>query len=340
MKLFWRYISLVIFLFFLLSVLTSTYQPSTTQDNISIPFTPDIRKTVQEEIEQYEPEIILLGNSILEKGINLKLFEELTGIKTLKISEQGTTSAYYYLMIKNNIITARTYPKYLIIFFLENLLTRPDFAVTGDYQVLLDEIAGDDEQVLWQKAYANNQNSLVGNINNQLPILNERQTIQQMIIKSIKYELVDVFLNCDEVCLDTALNDTFRYSKMLPVNTQQDLDDIPVKNDDWDFLKKIDQSFLPDFIQMTKESGIHLILVREKKFTVNSHEDENFRSREYYADLERYLYYEGIPLLNFAYEPALNNPIYFTDISHLTESGRDIFTGLIAERLLALINQP
>jgi len=339
MQLLRRYFLLTVIGFFLLGWAVTFITPFDYPKIAPINFSPKIRKTVQTEIEELNPEILLLGNSVLEEGIDRDLFEKITKKTTIKVSEQGATSAYYYLMIKNNVITAKNPPKYLLLFFLDNLLTRPNFAVTGDYQIILDEIAGDNEQVLVQKAYLNQQNTLEGYFYNHYPIFGERQTVNNAIIDLLKYRLPHLFINCNKVCLDTSLNSAFRYSKMLPVNTQLDLDDVPSKNEEWEFGDHVQQSFLPDIIQMTRERGIELILIREKNHNISSIADESSRSRDYYQDMNEYLKTQGVPLLNFAYEPALRQDDYFFDISHLSKSGREVFTRLVAHKFLELINQ-
>lgn len=338
MQLFQRFIFLTVICFLILGWSISYYLPGKYPKLSPINFSPEIRKTVQFEIDEYEPEVLLLGNSVLEEGIDQVQFEKITAKKTMKVSEGGSTSAYWYLMIKNNITTAKNPPPYLLLFFLDNLLTRPDFAVMGDYMPIIDEIAGDQEQILLQKAYPNQINSLQGYLDSHYPIFGERETVKHKIIDPLKYVLPDTLLDCDKSCLDEALDSAFNASNMLIDIDQEDSIGVAKSNMEWDFPGQIDNSFLPDIIQLTRQSGITLILVREKSFYVSSISDETQDGKKYYADLNQYLIAQGVPLINFAYEPTITKNMFY-DSMHFNANGKEVFTRLVAEKFLELIKQ-
>jgi len=339
MQSFRRYIFLTIACFFLIRLAITFYLPIDYPKLSAVNFSPEIRKTVQTEIEQFNPEILLLGNSVLEEGIDQGQFEQITASRTMKVSEQGTTSAYWYLVIKNNIIAAKNPPKYILLFFLDNLLTRPDFAVMGDYMPIIDELAGDHEEILLQKAYPYQINSLEGYLDSHFPLFGERQTVANKIINLIKYGLPNRILNCDKPCLDHALDSAFESSRMLFNEIMRtDPDEASITDEEWDFSGQINKSFLPDIIQLTRESGINLILVREKSSYVETIDDETPQSEDYYRDLSEYLKSQGVPILNFAYVPVITKDMFY-DSMHFDASGRNVFTRLVAEGFLELINQ-
>lgn len=338
MQPFQRYLFLTIVCFFILGWAISFYLPNEYPKLSPINFSPEIRKTVQLEIDEYKPEVLLLGNSVLEEGIDQALFEQITAKQTMKVSEGGSTSAYWYLMVKNNIITANNPPPYVLLFFLDNLLTRPDFAVMGDYIPIIDEIAGDQEQVLLQKAYPNQINSIEGYLDSHFSIFGERDTVKNNINNPVKYALPESILNCDESCLDQALDFAFNASNMLMDNNQDDPIDASKSSEEWDFSGQIDNSFLPDIIQLTRGSGITLVLVREKSSYVDSIADEIRESKKYYADLYTYLLSQGVPLLNFAYEPTITKDMFY-DSMHFNANGREVFTRLVAEGFLEITKQ-
>jgi len=302
-------------------------------------FKPSIRKDYQIYIEEQKPQVLLLGNSVLDVGLDETQFEQLTNQKPLKVSPMGTASAYWYLVIKNNIVTAGDPPKYLLIFFLDNLLTTPDLGVNGAYLPMIDELAGESETVLLQKAYLNQLNPLEGYLDSHLSIFGERQTIMSRINSKLKYTLPRLFQNCAQPCLDEALDVVFTEKNMLPDVIQKN----PINlgrwsGSEWDFNALVEKSFLPDIIQITREWGINLILVREKNSKVMTSQDESLDIRKYFQEMAEYLKKEGVPLLDFAHDPALTMDL-FADEMHLTTQGRTVFTRLVAEGFLSLLKE-
>ena len=65
---------------------------------------------------------------------------DLTNLRTVQFAFSDTTSAQYYLMVKNTITQSKYPPKYLILLFLNNMLTAPDMFVEGrDFVEQLDD---------------------------------------------------------------------------------------------------------------------------------------------------------------------------------------------------------
>ena len=333
MRYFYRYLLITLSAFFLLGWLLPQWLPIRYPRALGPSFSTDIRKDYQSLIDKQKPQVFLLGNSVINSGIDVSQFELLTGQKTLKFSFPGTASAYWYLMIKNNIATASNPPKFLLLFFLDNLLTSPDLGVTGTYQVMIDEIAGESETVLLQKAYLNKLDPVEGYMDSHYPLFGERLTLKDKIDNRIKYTLPQLLLNCAKPCLDQALDTFFTEKDML-----QQMDFIlgtwNIK--DWDFNTLVEKSFLPDIIQIIREKGINLILVREKNARVISLQDESPDMRKYYQEMADYLKKESVPFLDFSHSPELTMEL-FRDEMHLNPQGRMIFTRLVAEGYLSLL---
>ncbi|HEY60218.1 MAG TPA: hypothetical protein G4N92_05995 [Anaerolineae bacterium] len=302
-------------------------------------FTKEIRKNIQVDIDEVKPEIFLLGNSVLNDGIDPEQFEALTGKKVLQYGIPGSASAYWYLVIKNNIVTASSSPEYLLLFFLDNLLTKPEGGVNGHYLPLIDEIADDDEQVLLQKAYINQLNPIEAYLDSHIPLFGERQTVKNKIDNRIKYTLPQLLLKCNKPCLDDALDISFDQKNMLPQTFQRmEIENMSRSDQEWVFFAQIDRSFLPDIIRLTNERGIKIVLVREKNEKIFSIAYESLQTRKYFSDLENYLTTQCVPLLDFSHDPALTSDL-FHDEMHLNQRGKEIFTQLVADEFLSLFDQ-
>lgn len=294
----------------------------------------------QAEIQKLKPEVILLGNSVINSGLDLSLFEQLVHHRTIKFSFPGTASAYWYLLIKSNIVTSKPPPRYLIIFFLDNLLTSPTLGVNGPtYQALIDEVAGENETVLLKKAYLSQISPLEGFLDSHLPVFGERATLKEKIDNRLKYTIPLFLLKCNKTCLDADLDKAFSQVNMLADNFTQTKETAdPVSGYGWDFEESVEQSFLPDMINLAREKGIQLIFAREKDARFMNLEDESSQMRRYFQQLTDYLSSQHVLYMDFAHEPSLTIDL-FRDRMHLSPDGRMVFTRLVAERFSTLINK-
>ena len=279
-----------------------------------------------------------VGQLVINSGIDLQLFEQVVGFRSLKFSFPGTASAYWYLLMKSNIAAANPPPRYLLVFFLDNLLTAPELGVNGQaYQALIDEVAGENATILLQKAYWSQINPVERWLNSRLPLFGERETLKDKIDNRLKYTLPFQLLQCDKTCLDDSLDNTFTQLNMIQDNfVQPDEKADPWSGKDWDFNALVENSFLPDMIALAREKGIQLVFVREKNARVMNLADESADMRVYFQQMKDYLYAHGVLYLDFAHESSLRLDM-FRDRIHLSEAGQQVFTRLVAEGFASII---
>jgi hypothetical protein len=338
MRNFYRYLLITLFGFFLLGCILPQWLPIHYPRSLGPVFTAEIRKSYQDKIEKEKPEVVFLGNSVVIWGIDQTQFEQLTNRKTLRLGFMGTASTYWYLLIKSNIATASTPPKYLLLFFLDNMLTLPDQMVNNKYLPIIDEVAGENETVLLQKAYLNQINPVEGFLDSNIPLFGERQTLKDKIDNRLKYSLPQLFQKCSKSCLDQAMDTAFDAKNMLTRLVQNNsISPNRLPDSLWSFNALVEKSFIPDMIQITKKAGIQLILVREKNARVMTLQEESPAMRKYFQDMADYLKKQGIPLIDFSHDPSITIDM-FLDEMHLSPQGRDVFTRLVAERFLSLQN--
>jgi hypothetical protein len=336
MRIFIRYLAVALAAFLFLAILLPRWQTQQYPHSLGPQFSDKIRHDLQKPINEVEPEILLLGNSVIVNGLDGSQFESETGRRTLHFAFNGAASAYYYLILKNIIVPSQTPPRIVLLFFIDNWLTEPDLMVSGGpYLSIIDEVAGSNEQVLLKKAYLNSMDPLVSYLNSHVAFFGERQTLKQRLDNRVKYPLPDWMLGCGKTCLDSALDEAFYYEKMLPgVDYSESSRDV-WSGAQWDFNARLEASFLPDILEVARQNGIQLVLVREKNSRFMSQAEETRDMRSYFNELQGYLQREGVPLLDFAHDPALTVEM-FHDQMHLNLSARPIFTHLVAEGFLSL----
>jgi hypothetical protein len=94
----------------------------------------------------YSPEVVLMGNSMLDEAVSRRQFEYLTGKRTLKLAKGGSASAAWYLTLKNAVFNAPTTPKMVVILFRDLYLTSPKKRVHSKYKAYIDDLSTRHEQ--------------------------------------------------------------------------------------------------------------------------------------------------------------------------------------------------
>lgn len=337
MRFLFRYLLLALAAFLGLNALLPHWLLQDYPRSLGPQFSPHIRLDLQKPINTQQPQDILLGNSVIVNGLDPDLFQSITRRTTLHFSFNGAASAYYYLILKNIIATAESTPEYVLLFFIDNWLTRPELMVSGGpFLQIIDEVAGDDEAILLSKAYLNQLDPFLTYLDSRVMLFGERQTLKGKIDARLKYPLSDWLMDCGRDCLDNALDTAFFYDNMFPAPDPAERYRDEWSGRDWDFNKRLADSFLPDIIEIARQHDLKLIFVREKNSRFMTLEEETADMRRYFQDLSGYLLQQGIPLLDFAHDPALGVEL-FHDQMHFNPEARPVFTRLVAQKFMAEI---
>lgn len=295
-------------------------------------FDRQVRKLYINRLETEKPDMVMLGDSTLLDGVDPDRLSELTGIKVASFDVPGSASAFWYLVLKNNIVETETKPKYVLILFRDTILTAPGYRVHGSYFILLDEFARRNEPLLLERAYLNLMNPLERFAEGYFPLYAARVQIRQDIDALVRYSLTS-WLGCDNECNDNGMYEVFTSANLEPGQLQNAIaaaEGYLYMNHQMDFYRQIDHSFLPEMIRLTKENNIQLILVRLKNRTTG--ERETSATKRYMADLSKYLAQQNVLFLDFGRDPRLISA-YYADSLHLTREGEALFTEMLAERL-------
>ena len=71
-------------------------------------------------------QLVLVGDSALEKGVDPQALSAAIGMPAYAISIPGSTSPFWYVTVKNIILETEVKPKYVVIFFRDTILTVPE----------------------------------------------------------------------------------------------------------------------------------------------------------------------------------------------------------------------
>jgi hypothetical protein len=302
-------------------------------------FDNDVRSRYTNILEEYKVELALMGDSVLEQGVDATALSEALNTPSYAIAVPGSTAPFWYLILKNIILEANPRPHYMLILYRDTILTLPDFHVNGGYINELDQFATAHEDVLMERAYLNFMNPLEKFARTWFPPYSSRQPLTDRADYYARNMLPALILPCKGDCIDRAHAVVFHIDNVAPEFQEAAL----VEDENFlftaramDFDASVDESFLPEIIRLCKENGIRLILVHERTLLFPSAAAEPKALQAYKRVLAEYLQANNIALLDFSYDPRLPEE-YFTDVLHMNAAGKAAFTQLLAEALKPLM---
>ena len=338
MKNFWRFIFILILTVTLLSALVVSRGRVKFPGQAGPGFDAAVDMTHRDEIAREKPEIVLLGDSMVEENLIPAAFSEALGRKVYTVSYPGSASAMWYLSVKNNILASPHKPKALILLFRDSTLTTPYYRVNGNFIPALDLLAGTNETVLLQRSYLTRINPLEKFARTYLPIFTFGAQAQSMVDIVARYRLSHSLLHCGKRCVDTAFLNIFSFRTLAPPAA-----DDPVAREETilytdgalDFYSRVDDSYLPEIIRMCRENGIQLILVRGKTISFVGI-PEPIGLSGYMQELEIYLTENSVRYADLEPDSRLGTA-EFIDRFHVIPEARGTYTQMLAEAVIPLL---
>jgi hypothetical protein len=298
-------------------------------------FDPHIRQKYREMLNREEPQILVFGDSVVATNVDPGIMADQLGERVSAISEPGAGSALLYLILKNNIVLAKSKPAVLVLLFRDTVLTSPGFRVYGSFFQVLDEYAGSGDDFVLQLAIQNQMNPVQQLAEAYLPPFWARWDLRAMLVSRVINFPARALLGCNQQCYETAMGDVFGNQNFQPDQLNEAINSAEnylytARN--LDFHRQIDRSFLPEIIRICRDNQIKLVLVRTKILRFSRENPEPPAVVQYMNDLNRYARENNIPLIDFAHDDRLSTNV-FRDTHHLNPQGRIVFTQMLDEAL-------
>jgi hypothetical protein len=294
-----------------------------------------IHARAESELAAEKPELVLLGNSMLGEGIDDRQFAELTGKSVYKLQYGGSASAWWYLALKNLVAKSETPPRYVLLFFRDEFLTEPEFRVTGAYSLVIQSIATEQDQPVLERLAYNRDLSLEETVFEKFaPLYKHRNEMGSEFDHLIRQQIAGPLTSADAEEINAAINRVFADEKLDPIqfHQQQIAAEKTQGRDPYDFEKNVGRSFLPLIIQVAEQHGIQLVMVRVKRVTIAQGNPQSPELSSYIASLQSYLNDHQIPLWDFTGDERIRVE-HFGSGDHLNrDTGRVLFTRLVAEK--------
>jgi hypothetical protein len=288
-------------------------------------------------LKNEEPEIVLLGNSMLDEAVDSRILSLLLGAKCIKIAQGGSASAAWYLTLKNVVVPAKKKPRFVVLFFRDIFLTYPSYRVTGAYRSYLMDISVGEESLIQNLAYKKDPVERL--LEKGFPTYAHRKIVTNQLDSVIKSTLVGSMMDLSEAEVNSNISKVFDDKNMdAKIVTKQQAEAESVEESDlYDFDFALNKSFLPHIISMMRETGIRLIFVRMKRRRDIQPGKESAELVAYISDLQKYLTLHRIPLIDFTPRPEIRIE-HFGKGDHLEKpKGLQLFTELVAKELKPLI---
>ena len=339
MRVFIRYLIILTVLLAITSIVIPRYYGITYPKALGPKFdSHHIRMQYQDDIVNKNANLVLLGDSVLITSVNENQLSQLTGQSTVNLGIPGSASAEWYLLMKNIIARSPVKPNYVIVVFRDTILTAPSYRVNGKYFTLVNELAKADDTLVIDKAFVQQMNPVEKLADGYLPLYGSRLDLRQSIDYYIRYTLTS-WLGCDQNCNDNASITVFQDLNLdanLLVEAIATAESYLYTPTQLNFSGQLNNSFLPDIVQIAKENNIQLILVRTKHLDDPSFATESPVLKDYIAALKDYAKKNNIIVLDFAHDDRLTSDL-FSDTHHLTLQGASIFTALLADALKPIL---
>ena len=301
-----------------------------------VPLGEDIQKEIA-RIEANKPEMILIGNSFLAAAVDADTLSRLTGRRCMMLKRPGSASACWYLLLKNVLRPARHVPQVVLVYFIDNDLTLPAFRTSGrDKSLRLEPLSTPDEGLLERLAYRQNKGMVFTLLERCWPMLSQREQIKKNVERGVEGLAFSLIQKTDSHSVGRTFNRVFADRRMNQVlfgqrHMKEEAAKFAFRNG-FDFPGQVQRSFLPHIIQVVREKGCQLVLVRHRCRYHAEGIPESRPLQEYMSHLRDYLAERKIVFLDCSQEQSIRLQ-YFESGDHFDGEQAE-FTPLLASRLL------
>ena len=297
-----------------------------------------IDMSLRDDINVKRPQIILLGDSMVAENVDVAHLSIALGQEVYPVGAPGSSSALWYLAIKNNIAIAEPRPQSIIILFRDSMLTTPNYGIGRNIDEDFDAIAGQDEELFLQLAFINSMNPLERFVYQYLPIYNAGDQFRESVEFFHRLYPPRYLLHCNRRCVDSAFINIFNFRTIAPPAANDPIaqqESILYSARSLNFSAQVGKSFLPEIIRLCRERGIHLIFVRGK--TISFVDLPKPRGLDaYILDLQTYLTQNGASFADLEPDARLASADYI-DRFHVQPAARGTYTQMLAEALRPLL---
>jgi hypothetical protein len=290
----------------------------------------DVEPFDRSAVDQFEaaaPEIVFLGNSLLDTRIDPEHLAGLTGLRTASLAVVGTGPGIWYLQLKNVIGGGSHRPRTVFVFFHDDLITRPISFTGASDRSLLERLSHTDAGVKEAELErASGVGGRIGRAFSAIYPLAESSPSSRGPVESAGAFITG--MDRDEASVEADRVFAFANRRDQDRNIQQ-------PKFHGAFAAAVENSFLPQLVEQARELAIDLVVVRvSARPKDNGVPNEPDNLAEYSDDLASYLVASGTRYIDMTGHPGIDAGMYY-DGYHLKHRFRTHYTEFFGEWLLS-----
>lgn len=303
-----------------------------------IPIRRDFDPKPVAHLRKKQPEIVLIGDSVLGGSIDPVVFAREVGVQQVEVLwNGGAASAAWYLLLKNYVVAADIHPRLVCIFFRERMLTDATFRTTPTYRRFLESIRRDREPVYESILHRDEGESALDRVINWLYPLNARRHVNQEKISRLAFRIA---------AGSTRIGPLRRHVNQIfdPVKLREEIMDESAQvsaEEPEEFTADPRRNFLPHIVETAKQAGLLLCFVREKRYPqpdgITPQTEDIAR---YTADLARWIESQGCLFVDLTDNPRPDQSMYTKPgDDHIRREAKPAATKIYAEKVRPLLRQ-
>ncbi len=305
-----------------------------------IPARRDFDPKPIKHLHKTQPDVVMIGDSVLGGSINPKLFAQESGLHDVELLwNGGAASAAWYLLLKNYVVAAEIHPQLVCIFFRERMLTDATFRTTPSYRRFLESLCHPKEPVYRMVLQSDEEDkSALGRALDWLYPLNTRRHVQQEKISRFAFRVAAGGVSIGP--LRRRVNEIFDPVKLREEIMNESAEVSGEKPEEFSADPK--RSFLPHIVETAKQAGLRLCFVREKRYPLpdgTTPQPEDIQ--RYMNDLRQWVESQGCLFVDLTNNLNPDQSMYTKPgDDHIRKGAKDEATKIYAEKLRPLLRQP
>lgn len=281
-----------------------------------------------DRLDSAAPEIVFLGNSLLETRIDTGYLDELAGVRSASLAVDGTGPGAWYLQLKNVIGASANRPQRVFIFFHDDLITRP-ISFTGRKDNTLTERLSRGIEADYRLVVSNTEtfDDRIRRVFTTIYPLTDASSPDRNSVGSAGAFLAGT----SRAEASAAADRFFDFANRRAFANNPDIQQ-PKFHGVFDFVAE--NSFLPLLIGQANELSVELIFVRvsARPMDGGTPNEPDVLAR-YTSDLSDYLATNGVHYIDMTGHPDIDAGMYY-DGYHLINRYRSLYTEIFSELLL------
>lgn len=279
-------------------------------------------------------DVALTGNSMTTANIDTTQLGDLLHLRVLDIAHNASDSAYWYLAVKNQLLSLREKPATLILTFRSTELTRPANGISGQSRINILSISEASEPLVDRFSFDPQMNVLEFWMFRYVRAYRAKEELANVLYEGAA--LLTALVTGQSLDAVHAFTDRAFQKKNIHVG------DIAAMEETWfddsfnlPFEEVAEQSYFGPMVDLLSKQNVRLVLVRVKRRAYLTAKPPQ-ELETYVSALTAYLNKRGGFVIDFTNDERIVDADYADYSDHLTADGKRKFTQLLSDAYRAL----